>query len=117
MIVTIETRHVTLPAHADAEIAARLRKGFSRLAMRVARLKLTLKDINGPRGGKDKVCVLQAQLTDGGELVIEDRSERLRTALNGCLKRGRVALSREIKRRQMHRRSAGDMHNLTSELS
>ena len=104
MDVKVETRHVTLPAHADADIAERLRSGFGRLATRIARLKLTLKDINGPRGGKDKVCVLQAHLTDGRQLVIEDRSERLRTAVTACLKRGRLVVSRELKRRRQPNR-------------
>ena len=104
MNVIIETHHVTLPPHADSDIAARMRSVFSRLASRVARLKVTLKDINGPRGGRDKVCVLRAELVDGGEIVIEDRSDRLRTAVNACLKRGRTAISRELKRRRSDRR-------------
>ncbi len=100
MNVTLEARHVALPRHAGPSIVTRVRTVLSRFAGKVARLDVTLKDINGPRGGRDKVCVLRAELADGGQVVVVDRDTRLRVALNGCLRRSRQLLSRELRRRR-----------------
>lgn len=103
MNVTVETQHVSLPRHADRSIVERAQSVFSRLAFRITHLTITLKDINGPRGGKDKICVVRAQLIDGGEILVVDRSTRLRHAVTGGFKRAKLLVSKEIKRRQQRR--------------
>ena len=103
MNVTVETQHVTIPRHADRSIVERARTVFSRLNTRISHLSVTLKDINGPRGGEDKVCIVRARLTDGGEVLVEDRSSRLRNAVGGAFKRARMLINKEIKRRQQRR--------------
>jgi hypothetical protein len=103
MNVTVETHHVSLPRHADRSIAERAQTVFSRLASRITHLTVTLKDAKGPRDGEDKICILRAQLADGGQILVVDRSTRLRNALGGCLKRAKLLISKEIKRRQQRR--------------
>jgi hypothetical protein len=72
---------------------------------------VTLKDINGPRGGRDKVCMLRAELADGGQIVVIDRSSKMRHAIFGCLRRSKSLIAREVKRRRMqHRRRRGLGH-------
>ena len=103
MNVTVETQHVYLPRHADESIVNRAQKVFSRMASRISHLTVTLKDVNGPRGGQVKVCVLKAQLIDGGQVLVVDRSAKLRNAVSSCFKRSKLLISKELKRRNRHR--------------
>ena len=99
MEVRIRTQHVALPRRSLSRLRVRVRAGLARLSERVMRLHVTLKDINGPRGGRDKICMLRAEFVDGGEIVVVDRSDHLRRAIAGCLQRSRRVIDRELKRR------------------
>lgn len=103
MNVTVETQHVALPPHGEESIAERAQTVFSRHSSRISYLIVTLKDINGPRGGEDKICIVRAQLADGGQVLVVDRNTRLRNAVSGCFKRAKLLVCKEIKRRQRHR--------------
>jgi hypothetical protein len=103
MNVTFETHHLSLPRHGNQSIAKRAQAVFSRLSTRISHLNVTLKDVNGPRGGKDKICIVRAQLADGGQILVVDRSTRLRNAVGGCFKRAKLLVSKEVKRRQRQR--------------
>lgn len=104
MNVQLETHHVVLPNNAGASLTARVARVFSRLASGISNLHVTLKDINGPRGGRDKVCMLRAELADGGQIVVIDRSSKMRRAIVGCLRRSKSLIAKEVKRRRMQSR-------------
>ncbi len=110
MEVRVQTHKVELPGKSRTELAERIQRSFSRLSSRVARLHVTLKDINGPRGGRDKVCVIRAELRDGGEVMVADRSSRLENALMRSLRRGRGLIDREVHRRQALKRKRQPQH-------
>ena len=89
MQVRVDTQHVSLPRRGAATLANRIARVFARAAAQVTRVHITLKDIRGGRNGRNKVCVLRADLADGGQVVVMDRSAKLRRALFRCLRRGR----------------------------
>jgi hypothetical protein len=114
MEIRLQTQHVVLPRRALARIGTRVRDALERLTGRVARLQVTLKDINGPRGGRDKVCILRAELVDGGQVVVVDRAPNLRRAIARCLQRSKRVIDREVKRRHRARRRSDRQTLLTS---
>lgn len=114
MDIRLQTQHVVLPRRALSRIRTRVREGLERVAERVTRLQVTLKDINGPRGGRDKVCILRAELVDGGQVVVIDRAANLRRAMARCLQRSKRVIDREVKRRQRARRRSERRVLLTS---
>ena len=63
-----------------------------------------LKDVNGPKGGRDKVCQFRARLRDGTRINIEDRASVMRRAVYRCCQRARTSIDRSLKRRYEHRR-------------
>ncbi len=99
MEITLQAHRVALPRRSRLRLRERIRSGFGHFGQRIASLRVTLKYVNGPRGGRDKMCVLRAALSDGGQVVVIDRSDSLRQALSRCLRRSRRAIDREIKRR------------------
>ncbi len=104
MNVNVQAHHVALPPHAGSSLAARAKAFMARLQKGVARLDMTLKDINGPRGGRDKVCMIRAELADGGQVVVIDRDSSLRRAIGRALTRTRRLVSAELQKRQARRR-------------
>jgi len=106
MEVLLNAHGVALPPNSRSVLARRINVALARLAQGVPRLHVNLKDVNGPRGGRDKVCVLRAELVSGGQVVVVDRSAKMRRAINRCLRRARVVIARESrKRRRLARRS------------
>lgn len=109
MNIRLETHHVVLPSNSGANLAARVGRVFSRLASGISNLHVTLKDINGPRGGRDKVCMLRAELAGGGQIVVIDRSSKMRRAIVSCLRRSRSLIAKEVKRRRSRSRRGSRM--------
>ncbi len=106
MEILVHSHNVVLPPHGSAEIATRIRFMFGRLATNVSRLHVTLKDVNGPRGGRDKVCVIRAELAGGGQVVVQDRSVRMRRAIGRGLRRSKAIVTEQVRRRRERSRQA-----------
>lgn len=59
----------------DKEDASRverlLRLSLGRFNGTVSRVKVTLSDMNGPKGGVDKRCVIAAKMKETGQVVVQ----------------------------------------------
>ncbi|XOV89156.1 MAG: hypothetical protein ACFHX7_04500 [Pseudomonadota bacterium] len=104
MQVQFETRQVELPARSNSRMSGRISRVFHKFESVIHRLHVTLKDVNGPRGGEDKVCLLRVELKGGGQVVVREQGESLARSIGRCLRRGIHLVSREHKRRLGRRR-------------
>ena len=100
MEVRVDTRNVEFPSHSSESLGTRIEHLLSGLKTRIIRVHVTLKDINGPRGGRDKECVLRAELTNGRKIVVIDRSASLGRAIVRSVRRCKQRIDRDIKRRR-----------------
>ncbi len=107
MEIQVTTQDVELPDNGAAQMARRVSRRLARLRDQIARLHLTLKDASGAQGGRDKVCMLRAELVNGGEVIVIDRSRRMLRAFLRCLRRARTVIAREASRRKLERRRLG----------
>ncbi len=82
------------------EALQRVRFVLRRLGAVVPRAKVMLTDINGPRGGVDKHCLLEVKTEKSGVLVISSLASDWRTALDEGLDRLVRALTRTLHRQQ-----------------
>jgi hypothetical protein len=99
MQVIFESRH----RHGGAlreEALQRVRFVLRRLGAVVPRAKVMFTDINGPRGGVDKHCLLEVKTEKSGVLVISALASDWRTALDEGLERLVRALTRTLHRQQ-----------------
>tara|TARA_R110002110_G_scaffold355224_2_gene564891 strand:- start:66 stop:410 length:345 start_codon:yes stop_codon:yes gene_type:complete len=103
MDVTLDTRNVAVPPTYKSRLARRVSSFFIRFDHSVRRLHVTLKDVNGPRGGKDKVCQMNIELTDGNQIIVQERSNRFVRAMGLCTKRARNLVARQIKKKRPKR--------------
>lgn len=79
-------------------IERRIRFALLRFEERVPKLRVRLSDLNGPRGGTDKSCLLTATIRPTSTLIIEARSENMYAAINCVVDRASTCLVRRIKR-------------------
>lgn len=70
--------------------------GWARHHMR--RLAVSLSDINGPRGGIDKRCKIQVQLSGGREIIIEECEADLYAAIDRAADRADRAVVKQVER-------------------
>lgn len=86
----------------------RVRLVLRRLQGQVQQARVSLRDINGPRGGVDKQCQILLTTAGHGQLVVVSRAEHAQGALNQALQRAMQALTRSWQRkRRPPRQTAG----------
>lgn len=73
----------------------------------IKRVLVRLSGINGPRGGKDKCCLIQVKLPGQPDVVIEDTRSDLYAAIDRAAERVSRTVGRKL-RRQKHRSQGRD---------
>ena len=84
-------------AHVRAKLARRLRK----FAESIERVSLRSEDMNGPRGGVDRVCRIKVVLRGLPSVVFEKRDVSLNAAVELALDGAERAVRRALQRRRM----------------
>lgn len=92
------------PRHPDAaslrDLAThRVRFSLRRLSGLVPRVRVQLSDLNGPRGGVDKLCQVELR-TAHGVVVTSSRAGAWRDALDQALQRATRVLARSLASRR-----------------
>jgi ribosome-associated translation inhibitor RaiA len=98
--------NVGLGEAARAYVERRLTFALGRLAGRVRGVRVTLVDVNGPRGGVDKQCRAVVDLSGAGSVVVAHRADRWAGAVDGAAGR----LARAVRRRLAARRRSKRRH-------
>ena len=71
MRMMIHARKITLPQTLRDHVERRLNFALGRFGNRIDRVTVWLEDLNGPRGGIDKCCRIEACLPRSGKLQVE----------------------------------------------
>ena len=96
MSVEIRTHNLELSDALRNYIQHRLHLSLRRFERRVRRVTIRLADINGPRGGVDKSCRIDANLDPLGSVVLEERNLDLYSAVDQAARRFRRSLIRAL---------------------
>ncbi len=95
MWVTIHGRGL-----ADAAVRERIERrldfALGRFGDQVRRVSIYLADVNGPRGGVDKLCRIAAELPGHGRAVVEGVDDSLSAAIDRTADRVGQAVSRRL---------------------
>lgn len=73
MNIEIRAKGMAVTDGMRAHVERRLAFALDRFGERVERVTVRVADVNGPRGGPDKACSLDAALRAGGSVHIDER--------------------------------------------
>jgi ribosome hibernation promoting factor len=101
--IVIRTRGFSTTAGLRAHVERRVAFALDRYLERVARVSVTLGDVNGPRGGRDKSCGVEVLVRDGRAVRARALDADAYAAIGGAVRRAARGLARALGRE----RSAG----------
>lgn len=99
MTPQLRTGGVELTREDRDYIRRRIDTRMGKLPSSVERVSFRLEDVNGPRGGVDKICRAKVTLGGHASVVVERRDHSARAAVDGTLKATERAV-REIARKR-----------------
>ena len=102
MNVNIQSRLVELTPGLETHIYRKLHFELSRMESHITALAIIVSDVNGPKGGIDKQCLLQVSVANKGYFVIKDRQTDIYYAIDRVMQRVSRLVARKIVRK--HRR-------------
>ncbi len=108
MIIIINSRKIELNPQAPEYAQKRLSSALKRFSNRLNKIKLTLTDINGPKGGIDKLCLIEINHKNGHCITVKSESSSLYTAIDeasGKAKRAVTKFFNRILRRRKNKPS------------
>ncbi|HEX4384990.1 MAG TPA: ribosome-associated translation inhibitor RaiA [Myxococcales bacterium] len=104
MQIEIRGRKVHVGEKLRAYVERRLRFSLGRFEQKVARATVHLEDVNGPKGGEDKVCRIEVRLRPGGKVFVEERASGTFAAIAGAAGRISRAISKAFDRKRSRSR-------------
>jgi ribosome-associated translation inhibitor RaiA len=96
----LRTADVDLTREDRAYIRHKIDAKIGKLSRPVERVSFRLTDVNGPRGGVDKVCRAKVVVSGRPTLVIERRHNSARAAVDGTLDATERAVRKVLRRRR-----------------
>ncbi|MDF1763033.1 MAG: HPF/RaiA family ribosome-associated protein [Oleibacter sp.] len=100
MKIKVQARHIALPSELKAYVKRRLQFALGSRADSIKQVKVTLSDINGPKGGEDKRCQMLIKIDGKKDIVIDDKQEHIHSAIDIASDRASRAITRRIERLQ-----------------
>lgn len=103
----ISVRYADLQLDAEQQsrlhglIESVLRRALRHRADQVQGVSLQLRDVNGPRGGEDKLCLVHLQLRGAPAVVVRERGAQPVALVRQAIARAAHALLRQAERRRM----------------
>lgn len=104
MKITVWSKLEEVDETVRANIERRLRYRFNRFSPRVLRVNVRITDLNGPRGGVDKISRINIRLRPTGNVFVQDVDQDAFVASDRASERAARSISRAIKRVQRFER-------------
>ena len=92
------------PFLAASFIEEKIKFALSRYGQRIRVIEISLKDINGPRGGVDKQCVIKMKINQFKTLVVDDISADGYEAITACTQKAKRRIERHFGRSRSQQR-------------
>lgn len=100
MVFEINNRQAGMDREVIRKVNRMLRFSLSRFDGVISRVKARFFDVNGPKGGTDKRCLVSVKLRTSGQVAVLGDGSNFVDALSNCLDRLVRATRREIDRRR-----------------
>ena len=106
MLIEIHCRDFVLTDALEDHVHKRFGFTLSRASGQIRRVDVTLSDLNGPRGGIDKRCLVQIRLDGLQAVVIQDVQSEMYSAIDRAAGRAGRTVMRRLALNSSRRRTA-----------
>jgi ribosome-associated translation inhibitor RaiA len=113
MELSIRSRGIDLSDELRDLVARRMQFALDTFEDRVDLTSVYLADLNGPKGGVDKLCQITLRTQGAGEIAVRDTGPSVETALNRAASRVKYRLAEAL--RQANRPSSTESIRKASE--
>ncbi len=103
MNIDIRSKNIVLNNNIRSHIKRRLGFAFDNKQDQILAINVILTDVNGPKGGVDKKCVMLIRLDSCKEVVVKEQREGIRSAVDMCAHRASKVVSRKLMKNQQKR--------------
>jgi putative sigma-54 modulation protein len=104
MRLEIRRRGVKVSEELRTYLKERLGLALGRFARHIDRVRVYLRDVNGPRGGPGKKCRVVVELPPRGRVIVAGADTVISGAVARTASRAGFAVKRHVKRRRARRR-------------
>ncbi len=106
-MIDIQAQNFTLTDAIKSHIEHKLEAMIHHFGDRIINVHVHLSDVNGPKGGDDKHCLVHVELQKLPTVITEDSEENLYAAIDNCCHRAERAVRKTLERKQtLARKSA-----------
>lgn len=98
MRIHVRSKQIKVDENLRAHIERRLEFSLGRFSPRILRATVQLTDVNGPRGGEDKLCRIEVRMQPTGTVFVEDRCADLVAAVDRSAERIGRSVARALER-------------------
>lgn len=98
MNIDIQSKGFQLTPSLRSFLGRRLAGHLAHETGRIGRILVRMSDVNGPRGGDDKRCLIELRLKRGGSIVIDDIRTDMYEAIDQAVRRAARSLTRRHRR-------------------
>ena len=95
MKIEIQTKQLKLGQTFKNNIKVKIRKLFQHSSDQVHRISVMVADINGPKGGEDKVCKVNISVGGGQDILVSAREASAYKAVTQAIRKASSTLSRQ----------------------
>ena len=96
MKLRLTTRGIKFSADLNEYVTRRAHFSLGRFSGRIRSLSIRLADVNGPRGGIDKLCHLRVDVGLRQEVVVRERQASIHAAVAFAMERAERAVQRQL---------------------
>jgi putative sigma-54 modulation protein len=100
MALSIVDRNKELSNESREQLERRLSFALSRFDSRIRQVSVVIEDVNGPRGGIDKLCRIIVKLQRATDVIISDQDSDIAKCIARAADRAGRSVARAIERTQ-----------------
>ena len=98
MKIQVTGRKIEVGDHARDFAERKILSSMGRLSGHIARVRVQLSDVNGPKGGRDTECLVEVRFRSTGRLTAKVTADDFYSAVSRAAERAGYAVSQWIKR-------------------
>ncbi len=99
-MIDIQVQNFSLTEAMESHIKTKLEPMHHHFGDRILSTHVHLSDVNGPKGGENKKCLIHVELQKLPTVVVEDTEENLYTAIDNSCHGAERAVRKSLERQQ-----------------